>query len=304
MQAKVFVPATIGNVGPGFDVLGLAVAGLGDTLTLSLGDFQDEVSQVKGRDADLVPLTASENAVIIAARHLLSAVGCQYGVKISLDRQLPVAGGLGSSAAASVAGAVGAAAALGKELPQEQLLASALAGESYSAGMHLDNIAPCLVGGLTGVLSPVPPVVLNLPVGCDWWVSLVTPDQKLPTREARSVLPESLSQKDWVDMSARTLSVSHAFACGDADLLRKACQDPYAEPRRAPLVAGFMDVKQRALKKGALACSLSGAGPTIFAICETQKKAEQITALMAETLPGPPKLTHTGPVDKKGARIL
>ena len=108
MKAKIFVPASIGNVGPGFDTLGLAIEGLGDTFEVELHDGPDEVVQVSGIDKDHVPKDPSKNVSVIAAQKLLAKNNLKYGVKLTIERQLPISGGLGSSAAASVGGALAA----------------------------------------------------------------------------------------------------------------------------------------------------------------------------------------------------
>ncbi len=300
---KVFVPATIGNVGPGFDALGLAVDGLGDVISLELIDGPSEIGEVTGLDAELIPRDASKNATVIAAEALLAKHHSKKGVRVSFDRRLPVSGGLGASAAASVAGAFAAALALQINTDHNSVMKAALSGEAYVAGRHLDNIAPCACGGLTLVLSVDPIRVFNLPLKDHWWITLITPNVKLDTKVSRKVLPESLKQNEWVDVMAHAIGVSHGFSHESTDLIKSSLNDSYAEPRRSPLVPGFDSIKKAALDHGALGCSLSGAGPTIFAISDNRETANKCLEAMSKVAPDA-TVKHVGRVSHKGARAL
>lgn len=304
-MTTIYVPATIGNIGPGFDVLGIAIEGLGDTVTINVNQGQDEIQKITGLDSEKIPTIPEQNSIVIAARSLFNRLNLEKTcITVSLDRQLPVAGGMGSSAAASVAGALAASELSNLKPAQKLILDAALDGESYCAGRHLDNIAPCLLGGLTGVLGSEEPEPFQLPIKGQWWFSLLTPSISISTRDARSVLPEMLPQKDWVEISSKTLALSHAFGNGDYHLLSKALQDTYAEPRRSHLIPGFSDVKSAAIQSGAIACSISGAGPTLFAVSESEQKAKCALAAMVSALPVPVKLKHIGQPDLNGARVL
>jgi homoserine kinase len=301
--ATVAVPASVGNVGPGFDILGLAVDGLADTVTVELTAGEESVRAVTGRDAEMVPLDPSKNCASAAARALLARFGIDRNAVISIDRQLPISGGLGASAAASVGGAVAAAIAANVEACPEDLLEAAVAGESLVAGRHLDNVAPALFGGLTLVRSVDPPDVVEVPLAADWWLALATPELQINTRNARAVLPASLAQAEWVAQSAQAAALVVAFTVGDGALARRALVDHYAEVRRAPLIPGFGDAKAAALEAGALGCSISGAGPTLFALCESEERAGGTAAAMAAAF-DPVAKTHVGRIAKAGARLL
>lgn len=302
-QATVYAPASIGNVGPGFDVLGLAIEGLGDRITVQLThEPESSITSITGRDADLVPLHPRENCAAIAALSLLRRVGDTRQVKIQIHRELPLAGGLGASAAASVGAAVATMYALGKDIEKDLLLAAALDGEEQVAGRHLDNIAPSLLGGLCVSLSTQPPDVACVPIKGDWWLALVTPAFKLTTKKSRGVLPSLLSQEEFVQQMAHTSALITAFASGDHALAQRSLKDRYAEPRRAPLINGFTDAKKAALEAGALGCSISGAGPSIFALCASQKIAALTAEGMSKALQPLDSTIHIGRIDQKGAR--
>ncbi len=286
-SATVFAPATIGNVGPGFDVLGLCVEGLGDrvTITLLADGEASRIDSVTGADAADIPRDASLNAVSIAAHAMLTAHGLgARGVSVRIERTLPLSGGMGGSAAASVGGALAAAIAAKMPITREGLFEAALAGESAVAGRHLDNIAPCVLGGLTLVrpTEPLDVIELNAPA---WWVALVTPDVRISTKDARAVLPLESARSEWVMQMANTAALVSAFAREDEDLARRALVDVYAEPRRAKLIPGFYDVQRAAREAGALGASISGAGPTIFALCTREDIALACVDKMKAALP-------------------
>jgi len=300
--ATVFAPASVGNVGPGFDVLGLSVDGIGDTVTVELTSSPSRIVSVTGRDAELIPKDVRQNAATIAALAFLREAGDGREVAVSIHKGLALSGGMGGSAA-SVGGALGAALALGISPRTDQLLRAALAGESAVAGRHLDNIAPCLLGGLTLVRSAEDLDVVALPVQERWWVALVTPEIRIQTQEARRILPVQLDRGDWIQQMANTVGVAAAFMSGDAELLKRSLVDVYAEPRRAPLIPRLQEVKQAAAAGGALGCSISGSGPTVFAIAQDEASAHSCAKAMQKAFHDVHASYHVGPIGR-GARAL
>jgi homoserine kinase len=301
MKVSVFVPGSIGNVGPGFDVLGLAVGGVGDTITLSLTDDAARIESITGRDAALIPTDPEKNTAAIAAKSFLRDSGVRTNAVISIEKGLPLAGGLGGSAASSVGGAYAAALAAGLAIEPARIMAAALEAEATVAGRHLDNIAPSLLGGLALVRSVDPIDVVSLPLPAGWSLALVTPNVRVATREARAVLPEQWERPSWVQQMANTAAMVHAFATGDGALMRRALDDRYAEPRRAGLIPRFNDVKKAALDAGAFGCSISGSGPTIFAITDAAS-AEHCARAMREAFGSIECETRTAPISSPGAR--
>lgn len=298
--ATAFAPGSIGNVGPGFDVLGLAVGGIGDRVMVELTRSAARVAGVTGRDAEMVPLEPARNCALIAAEAILRGSG--YHAVVSIEKGLALAGGMGGSAASSVAGAYAAALALGDAIDTNAILAAALEGESAVAGRHLDNIAPSTVGGLALSRSIDPIDVVKLPVAADWWVALVTPRVRIQTKDARALLPDQSDRALWVQQMANTTALAHAFAAGDGPLLRRALDDLYAEPRRAPLIPRFADVKRAALDAGSYGCSISGSGPTIFAIAPNEPAARECAAAMQKAFAEVESTVHVGPIAKEGVR--
>jgi homoserine kinase len=298
-QATAFAPGSIGNVGPGFDVLGLAVDGIGDRVTVTLTKKESRVEAIMGRDASMVPLNPARNCAAIAANAYLQPYG--FRAIVTIDKGLPMSGGMGGSAASSVAGAYAAGLALGQAPSVRDVLAAALEGEATLSGRHLDNIAPSVVGGLALSRSVDPIDVIRLPVAADWWIALVTPNVRIRTKEARALLPEMLDRATWIQQMANTTALAHAFATGDGALLGRALDDRYAEPRRASLIPQFREMKQAALDAGAFGCSISGSGPTLFAIARDAETAKACATAM-EHASGDASTKHVGAIAKEGVR--
>ena len=303
MKATAFAPGSVGNVGPGFDVLGLAVDGIGDTVTIELTDGKSRIDDVTGRDADLVPRDPARNTATIAAIAWLRAHGDARNVIATIHKGLALSGGMGGSSASSVAGAYAAALASGvSEPPPLEIIAAALEGEAAISGRHLDNLASSALGGLSLSLSVDPIDAIKIDVKAPWFVALATPNVRIETKAARALLPENWSRKQWVQQMANTAALAHAFATGDGELLARALDDRYAEPLRAPLIPHFHDVKRAAVLAGGFACSISGSGPTVFAIACDEATAHVCASAMQDAFGDVPSTTHVGPIAKEGAR--
>jgi homoserine kinase len=302
VKATAFAPGSVGNVGPGFDVLGLAVDGIGDTVTVELTDGDARIAGITGRDAALVPRDPSRNTAAIAAIAWLRAHGETRNPIVTIAKGLALAGGMGGSAASSVAGAYAAALACGAEPKAIEIIAAALEGEAAVAGRHLDNLAASALGGLALSLSVDPIDAVRIDVDAPWFVALVTPNVRVETKAARALLPESWPRAMWVQQMANTTALAQAFATGDGDLLARALDDRYAEPLRAPLIPHFHDVKRAAVLGGAFACSISGSGPTVFAIAADEATAHVCATAMQHAFAEVASTAHVGPIAKEGAR--
>jgi homoserine kinase len=301
-RATAFAPATIGNVGPGFDVLGLAVDGIGDRVTVELTHGAAAIASMEGRDADLLPSDPLRNAAVIGAIAWLRAHGDQRNPIVSIEKGLPLSGGLGGSAASSVGGAYAAARAAGVRPRSEEIVAAALEGEVAVAGRHLDNIAPCVLGGLALARAVHPIDVIALPVKADWWIAVVTPNIRIETRQAREILPKASERATWIQQMANTAALVHAFGSGDGELLRRALDDRYAEPLRAALIPHFHEAKRAAVLAGAFACSISGSGPTLFAVARDENTAHSAAQAMKEAFREVGSREHCGPIAREGVR--
>jgi homoserine kinase len=300
-KGTAFAPGSIGNVGPGFDVLGLAVDGIGDRVTVELTRRDSRVHSVTGRDAEFVPRNPAKNCAAIAANAYLEPFG--FRAIVTIEKGLALAGGMGGSAASSVAGAYAAGLALGQSPNVRDVLAAALEGEAAVAGRHLDNIAPSVVGGLALSRSVDPIDVIKVPVAAEWWIALVTPNVRIRTKDARALLPDGCDRATWIQQMANTTALAHAFAAGDGALVTRALDDRYAEPRRASLIPNFYEAKAAALKAGAFGCSISGSGPTLFAITADEAVARACRDAMVRAF-GEIAGAHVGAIAKQGVRAV
>ena len=301
-MTTVFSPGSIGNVGPGFDVLGLAVDGVGDTVTVELTDGEARVEKITGRDTELVPRDPLKNVAAIAATAWLRNAGIRRQPVVSIDKGLAVAGGMGGSAASAVGGALAAALAAGVQSSATDIMEAALEAESIVAGRHLDNIAASTLGGLTLVLSTDPIDAISIPAPPQWRVVLLTPRVRIETKKAREILPQHWDRASWTRQMASTAALAYAFASADAKLVRRALDDRYAEPIRAELIPNFRDVKRAALEAGALGCSISGSGPTIFAI--TADNDARVSEAMRTAMRDVDCVVHSGVIARRGAHAI
>ncbi len=302
----VFAPASMGNVAVGYDVLGGALDGLGDRVTVRRLDASTvQVGAITGRVPDL-PTAPADNTATVALQSLRDAAGMDGGFEVSIEKGIPLGSGLGGSAASAVGAVVAGADLLPGAWSQEDLLPHALAGEAVASGdLHPDNVAPCLFGGLVLTREMDPPDVVPIPVPSNLRCVLVHPDQVLPTREARACLPDTIPLSESVRQTAHL----GAFVAGcyrdDLALIGRALRDLIVEPHRAELVPGFTDVQDAALSNDALGCSLSGAGPTLFAWCEGAGQAERVREDMMEAFAQHDVSTEAwiSPIPSEGARI-
>jgi homoserine kinase len=273
-------PGGIGNIGPALDVLGCAVAGARDEVSVALRD-ESGVEVAESGHPDL-PRDAKRHTAALAAAAVLRRAGAKHGLTLWCRKGLPLSGGQGGSAASAVAGAVATNALLGNPLGTDALLASCLDAESAVAGRHLDNIAASLLGGIVLVRTLDPIEVIKLPVPTGLILVLAHPAQRLTTVDSRRALPEQVPRADAIQQMANAGAMVAACYTGDVALFGRAIDDRIAEPARARLLPGFLAAKRAALGAGALGVSISGAGPSAFAVVSDDKTAHAVAVAMRD----------------------
>jgi len=262
---NVFAPATIGNIGPGFDVLGLAVSGWGDIIEARKIDSGVLISEIDSEHE--LPTNPNKNTAGIAAREVLRVLVERGGVEMKIRKGLPSGSGLGSSAASAAAAAFAVNHLYGEKLTKEDLILPTTKAEEYvSGGFFADNTAPCLLGGATLTRSKLPLDVTKIGHIDELRIVLVTPNVVVLTREAREILPKTIPMEGFVNNMANSCLISAAFAKNDYDLFARSLNDVVVEPVRATLIPGYDEAKVNALKAGADGVAISGSGPTMFAI--------------------------------------
>src|SRR5450432_2683647 len=261
-----FAPATVANVGIGFDILGHTVEAVGDRVRLRrIEEPVVRIRSISGIAGDL-PADASHNTAGRAVQAMHSALGPGFGFELDIDKGIPLASGMGGSAASAVAAVVAANALLEQPVPRLQLLKFAMEGEIVASGSaHVDNIAPCLFGGLVLTVGIDHPRVKQIPVPASLRCVLAHPHMFLGTREARAILKKDVTRSDFVWQTANLAGFISGCYSNDLDMIRESFDDVIIEPQRHSLIPGFMDVKRGAMSAGALGCSISGAGPAVFA---------------------------------------
>ena len=279
---KVFAPATIGNIGPGFDVLGLAVKGMGDTVMARKIESGLKISAVNGKHE--LSADPEKNTVTLAAKEVLKTIDVEGGIEFKLYKGMPVGSGLGSSAASAAAGAFAANELFGRPLSKNELIFPATkAEEIVSGGFFADNTAPATLGGATLTRTMEPLDVTRIGSIHSLKIVLVTPDVVILTKDAREMLPQKVVMDDFVANMANTALITAAFSKDDYSLFARSLNDCVIEPVRCKLIKGFKEVKQAALEAGADGMTISGSGPTVFAITNDEGKADWIRNRMVNT---------------------
>jgi homoserine kinase len=310
-RATAYAPGSTSNLGPGFDCLGIAFTGRGDRVTAALASSPGgaatggaSVRVVSVSDAR-VPTDPARNSAAIAALAVLRRAGAQGVLELSVEKGLPLCGGMGGSAASAVAGAVAADAVLGAGLPQEALFEAALEAETVVAGRHLDNVAPSLFGGAVLVASGEPSRFVRVRVHPDLALVFATPSYGVETAKARAVLPRDIPRADAIAQASSLAGLVLGLERGDRDLVSRSLHDRIAEPARASLYPGYPEARASALEAGALGVVVSGAGPTLVALAPVRSSAGVGAALVAGyRRAGLEAAAHEARVDEEGARIV
>jgi homoserine kinase len=304
--ATAFAPASVGNVAVGFDILGHTVAALGDRVRATRRARPGvSIVAIRGVVADL-PLVAEKNTAGMAALALASGLGLDYGFDLEVDKGIPLGSGLGGSAASAVAAVVATAALVDRPPDRTQLLKFAMQGEAVASGsVHVDNIAPSLYGGLVLTVGIDEPHVKQVPVPQGVRCVVVHPHMVLGTREARAILSPTVPLADVIWQQANLAGFLAGCYTADLPLIRQSLLDVVIEPQRQRLIPGFAAVKQAALAGGALGCSISGAGPTVFAWAEERDAGAvrdgMVAAFRAHDLPSDAWVSS---IDREGARLV
>jgi homoserine kinase len=308
--ATAFAPATVSNVACGFDVLGFALAAVGDRVTATVTSRPGVTITRVGGAAGTITLDPQSNCAGVAAATLLEGAQVEdRGIELAIEKGIAPGSGIGSSAASAVAAVVAANAALGLGLPLPRLLAFALEGERIASGgvLHGDNVAPCLYGGFVAVRSLDPLDIIPIPVPDGLCCALVRPHIEIKTSESRALLGSAIPLSTAVRQWANVAGLVAGLFRGDWDLIARSLEDVVAEPVRGHQVPAFRETKQAALDSGALGCSLSGSGPAVFALCRGEDVARRVADAMQRALTAHAGIagdTYVSVVGGEGARLV
>lgn len=305
------------NLGPGFDFLGCAVDGIGDTVSIRVDPAVDpgtiSISSIDGMGAASKKLSCNPlwNCAGISAIAVMRMLHIHsVGLSMSLHKGLPLGSGLGSSAASAAAAAVAVNELFGSPLSTQDLVIAGLKSEAKVSGHHADNIAPSIMGGFVLIRSydPLDIIPLSFPPNRDLFFVLASPEFEAPTKKMREALPKDVGIKDHVANCSQAAALVAAVLNGDVRVLGSALSaDRIVEPARMPLIPGMVWVKRAALDAGAFGCTISGAGPTAVAVTDNEEMGRGIGEKMVEAFWEEGKLKAVATVrrlDRVGARVI
>jgi homoserine kinase len=308
-KVTVWGPATLSNLGPGFDTLGLCLSGWGDVIEV----WREEMPGVRVEIdphgvAWQAPVDPEKNTAVVAAMRVLRILGVETGIGMSIRKGIPPGSGVGSSAASAVAGAWAANVLLGAPLDKDALVDAVLEGEAVAAGSrHGDNVLPALFGGLVLASSSDPLGSRRVPLPRPLHLAVVLPSVQVLTRQARAILPREVRLDDAVHNASELAFMIDAFRAGDWETVGHCIMaDAIVEPVRAKLVPCYESVRSAAMEAGALGCALSGSGPAMFALAGSATEAERIrdAMLAASRQMGIEARGIATEVDEEGVRTL
>ena len=306
-RVHAFAPATSANVSCGFDLFGLAINDLGDEVIAEKKDSPGvTIVDITGDDSRL-PRDPKENAVSYPVIKLLEHLNIEQGIALTLHKKLPLGSGLGSSSASSAASLTAVNTLLGSPLTKEELIPFAMEGERLVCGAaHADNVAPAILGGFVLIRSYTPLDIVPVAIKADIWITIVNPDIEIRTADSRRILRKVVDLPTSVQQSGNTAGVIVGLMNGDTELLRRSMVDAIIEPQRALLIPGFHTVKHAAFKAGAFACSISGSGPSVFALSTSKEEGRIIGTAMQSAFNKHDlgSKVYVSQINRKGSTIL
>ncbi|MEM2273030.1 MAG: homoserine kinase [Candidatus Bathyarchaeia archaeon] len=277
---EAIAPATSANLGAGFDVFGVALDALFDRVIVEKREDGDIRIEVHGEGSKDIPAEPERNTAGIVASEMLRKSGEKFGLLIKIYKGIRPGSGLGSSAASAAATAIAINDLLNLNLTSTQLIETAAMGESASAGSpHADNVSAAILGDFTLIVSREPLEVLRLRLPPNAEFAIVLPEIRVDTRLARSVLPRQVDLSSMVYNIGRAAAFVAGIALNNVEVMGKGMMDAVVEPARAHLIPGLNHVKELALRAGAAGVAISGAGPSIIAIVDSNKKNTKDIAL-------------------------
>lgn len=305
-KKKAFAPATVSNICVGFDVMGFAMDAPGDEVIASLS--MNPGVQILSTNHDKIPMDATLNTASVAVQAMLDKLGDdRIGIGLDIIKKMPVGTGMGSSAASAAAALVAANALLGDPFRKPDLLEFAVKGEKAADGaVHADNVAPSLLGGLVLIRSLDPSDVIQLPIPNDLYVALLFPHITILTKEARGILSPQVSMKQFIQQTANMGAVVAALYRQDWELLQRSLVDSVIEPQRAKLIPFLNEVKKASYNAGAIACSISGAGPAIFSLAKGKVTIDKISNAIQDVMHElkVPHDIHISKINQRGSVLM
>lgn len=308
-EIKIFCPATIANLNCGFDVMGLCLEGIGDEMIIrKVAEKGIRITKITGAD---LPLETEKNVAGVAALALckdaIDRVAIEHGFEIEIHKKIKAGSGIGSSSASAAGAVFGINELLGRPFTRHELVYFAMKGEVIASGSeHADNVAPCILGGFTLVRGYNPLDVVRIESPSEIFAVVLHPHIEVKTSDSRAVLSPTIGLKDAITQWGNLGGLIAGLYTQDYELIGRSLQDVIIEPLRKKLIPNFDQVKNSALDAGALGAGISGAGPSIFALCKGQTTAEQVAYAMSNSYldTGIPFDIHISKVNAEGVKIM
>ncbi len=308
-EIKIFCPATIANLSCGFDVLGLCLEGIGDEMIIRKSTEKGiRITKITGAD---LPLETEKNVAGVAAlaicKEAINRVSFEHGFEIEIHKKIKAGSGIGSSSASAAGAVFGINELLGNTFSRKELVHFAMKGEAVASGCeHADNVAPCLLGGFTLVRGYEPLDVIRIDSPSELYAVALHPHIEVKTSDARAVLNPMIPLKDAITQWGNVGGLIAGLYTNNYELIGRSLNDVIVEPLRKKLIPGFDTTKFAAIHNGALGAGISGAGPSIFALCKGQEIAEKVAIAMTEahSITGIPSDIHISKINPIGVKII
>lgn len=297
-------PGTVANLVCGFDILGLALNEPSDIMELSLLDEPKVI--IHNRDNYNLPTEAEKNVAGVVLLSVMEKVGKHIGFEITIKKHIKPGSGIGSSAASAAGAAVAANHLLGNIFSIDEVVQFAMNGEKLASGVkHADNIAPCILGGVSLIRAIHPLDIISIP-SPDLFVTVIHPQIEVRTSDARQILKQQVLLKDAIRQWGNIAGLVTGFMKNDFDLIGRSLEDVIIEPVRSILIPGFDEVKRKCKEAGALGGGISGSGPSVFMLSKDESTAKGVELVMKDVYNriGIEYNTYVTTINKKGVEIL
>jgi homoserine kinase len=306
-EIRVFSPATVANVACGFDIFGFALDIPGDELIVRLRSEPGvSITKITG-DGGILPIDPPKNTAGVGVIKFLDFIESNQGVEIEIHKKMPLGSGLGSSAASAAGGLFAVNQLLGSPLTQKELIPFAMEAERIACGSaHADNVAAALLGGFVLIRSYEPLDIIEIPIQVDLYCTILHPKIEVRTEVARKMLKQEIPMRQLVTQSGNAAGLIAGLLQGDISLISRSLEDVVVEPIRASLIPGFYAIKAAAMEAGALGCSISGSGPSLFALSQNKEQAKAIGTAMVNACKnaGLDSDLYISLINKEGPKIL
>lgn len=297
-------PGTVANLVCGFDILGLALNEPSDIMELSLLDVPKVI--IHNRDNYNLPTEPEKNVAGVVLLSVMEKIRRNIGFELTIEKHIKPGSGIGSSAASAAGTAVAANHLLGNIFSADEVVQFAMIGEKLASGVkHADNIAPCILGGISLIRAIHPLDIVSIP-SPDLYVTVIHPQIEVRTSDARQILKQQVLLKDAIKQWGNIAGLVTGFMKNDYDLIGRSLEDVIIEPVRSILIPGFDEVKKKCKEAGALGGGISGSGPSVFMLSKDEPTAKSVETEMKDVYNriGIEYNTYVTTINKKGVEIL